>query len=241
MNGPARRAVKLSPVGADGDFVGKLALRRKISRDVYANRRMVAKIRRPIFGIEDNDLLVQLFANQIKRCGKIGITTNQCECSDICGVGVVEHFRGNVHVRSLFFEFHDMNQFSVIDSITREALFVKGGKPGFVFVVCAKDDVDATMCGKGLKVEVLTFDGGLVEGKRLDVRRKVFDGYNRVSLRKKGLGKGEKIEPLVVRSLSEKAKVEIARVNVYIRLHKRKVPDLANRDLVPLWLSLAAG
>ena len=105
MNGPARRAVKLSPVGADGDFVGKLALRRKISRDVYANRRMVAKIRRSIFGIEDNDLLVQLFANQIKRCGKIGITTNQCECSDICGVGVVEHFRGNVHVRSLFFEF----------------------------------------------------------------------------------------------------------------------------------------
>ena len=62
-----------------------------------------------------------------------------------------------------------------------------------------------------------------------------------MSLRKKGLGKGEKIEPLVVRSLSEKAKVEIARVNVYIRLHKRKVPDLANRDLVPLWLSLAAG
>ena len=42
-------------------------------------------------------------------------------------------------------------------------------------------------------------------------------------------------------SNSEKAKVEIARVNVYIRLHKRKVPDLANRDLVPLWLSLAAG
>ena len=77
-----------------------------------------------------------------------------------------------------------MNQFSVIDSITREASFVKGGKPGFVFVVCAKDDVDATMCGKGLKVEVLTFDGGLVVGKRLDVRRKVFDGYNRVSLRR---------------------------------------------------------
>ena len=29
--------------------------------------------------------------------------------------------------------------------------------------------------------------------------------------------------------------------NVYICLHKDKVPDLANRDPVPLWLNLAAG
>ena len=228
-------------VRTDWDDVRQLAAKGQIARNVDALGGVIAEIGRPVLGVEDEDLLVQILADEVKRGGEIGIATDQGECPHVCRVGVTEHFGRKGHVGFLFLELHDVNELPLVDGITGKTSVVKRGQPCPVLVVLAEEDLDAALGYKCLKIEVLMFNGRGIVRECLDVRREILDGRKDVSLWQESLCKGGEIKPFALRSFSQKTEVEIAGVNVHICLHKDKVPDLANRDPVPLWLNLAAG
>ena len=228
-------------VRADRNDVRQLAAKGQIARNVDAFGGVITEIGRPVLGIEDEDLFVQVLADEVKRGREIGIATDQGECPYVCRVGVTEHFSRKGHVGFLFLELHDVNEPPLVDGVTGKTSVVKRGQPCPVLVVLAEEDLDAALGYKCLKIEVLMFNGRGIVRECLDVRREILDGRKDVPLWQEGLCKGGDVKPFAFRSFTQKTEVKVPGVNVHICLHKDKVPDLANRDPVPLWLNLAAG
>ena len=109
---------------------------------------MISKVGRPFLWIEDEDLLVQVFTNEIKRGSEVGVAANQRERTHVSCIGIAEHFRRKVDIRTLFLELHHMNELAVIDGIARKTSVIQSGQPGLVFVVFSEEDLHTSFCGK---------------------------------------------------------------------------------------------
>ena len=76
---PSGRSVNCVAVRADGNDVRQLATKGKIAWNVNALGGVIAEIGRPVLGVEDEDLFVQVLADEVKRSREIGIATDQGE------------------------------------------------------------------------------------------------------------------------------------------------------------------
>ena len=106
---PCRRAVDRAPVRADGDYVGQLALRRKVSGGVLViGCRPFKMFGDSHVGIEHKHRFSKLVAKGINGSRLIGISCYQNKAVSIRAHCIDKGCDRKVYVRPFFFKFHDM-------------------------------------------------------------------------------------------------------------------------------------
>ena len=211
---PRRRAVDRAAVRPDWDYVGKLALRRKIAGDVCVVCRHSLKMFGDGFSwVEYKHGFPKFAAECENRSCLIGVSGYQRKAVGVGVHGVDKGCDCKIYVGSFFFKFHDMSH-PGMGFFTNFAFPIDMGKPGLLLAVKPFDDLHPAKCGECLDIYLLTLLGGYVLWVCADARREILNGEDVVFLLEHGGGKCAKVEPFTARRVFQQAVVKI--VSVYV-------------------------
>ena len=233
--GPRRRAVDRAAVRSYWNDVGKLALRRKVPRDVPAICGMEAKVCRTLTRIEHDGLPLEFVPYKVERCNKVGISRDDDKRIGYVCVGVAEKRCRKIDIRSLFFNLYHVNK-SIWGCRAFLAPGIYGWNPCFVLVVVAFNNIYSAMRVDGLKVDVLPFDRCWIVGICLGSGGEVLDRYEFMVRVEFGVGKHCmykpcEIEPLASREPAQQSMVEVAAVDVGYCLHLHSMKKRGSQTL----------
>ena len=150
---PRRRAVDRAVVRPDGNYLGQLALSRKVAGNVRVVCRCPLKMVGDGFaGIEYKYGFLELAAESVNRSRLIGIACYQSKAVSVRPHGIDKGGYRKVHVGTFLFEFHNMRHPGK-GFFAGLAFAVDMGKPCFLLAVEPFDDFHPTKCGECLEDE----------------------------------------------------------------------------------------
>ena len=198
----------------DWDYVGKLALRRKVARDV----RIVCSRSLKMFGdgfswVEYKYGFPEFAAERENRSCLIGVSGYQHEAFSVRMHGVDKGCDRKIYVGSFFFKFHDMSH-PGMGFFTNFAFPIDMWKPCLLLAVKPFDNLHPAKCGECLDIYLLTFLGGTVLWICADARREILNGEDIVFFLEHGGGERAKVEPFTAWRVLQQAVVKI--VSVYV-------------------------
>ena len=198
--------------------VGKLALRRKVPRDVPAICGMEAKVCRTLTRIEHDCLPLEFVAHKVERCDKVGIARHDDKCVGGVCVGIAEKCGGKIDIGPLLLDFYHMDK-SVCGRGAFLAAGIDGWNPCLVLVVVTFDDIYSAMSLEGLEVNVLPFNRCGVMRICLGSGSEIRDGNKfmvcvKVGMDEHGVDKRGEVEPFAAGETAQQSVVEIAPVDV---------------------------
>ena len=234
---PCRRAVDCAPVRADGDYLRKLALCRKVAGNVPAIGGVEAEVRRALAWIEHDCPSFEFVSHKVEWRDEVRIAGENDKCVSRVCVGVAEKRCREVDVCPLLLHLYHMHK-AVCGCWAMLASGIHGRNPCLVFVVVAFDDIHSTMRNDGLKIDVLTFNRRWVVWICLGSGDKVLDGYEfvvffKIGMGKHGLDKRDYVKPFTGGIPAQQSVVEIATVYICYRFHLRPIKKIGPQALRP--------
>ena len=203
---------------ADGDYLRKLALCRKVVGNVCVVRSMIADVGKSFMRIEHKYLFAKLVTNNVKRRNEVRIAAEEGNCINIAHEYVVEHVGGDVNIRPLLFQFDDTH-FAVGGFFALPALTADRRHPDFVPVVIALDDFKATDLRKRTEIDSLTLSRFGVVWICSDTCCIEFDRAKHMVASYQRPRERQWIKPFRALVVAEKTVVEIPRVDIDICFH----------------------
>ena len=220
---PRRWAVDRAPVRSDGDYVGQLALCRKVTGDAPAIGGMETEVSRALARIEHDCSPLEFVSHKIERSDEVRIAGDNGKCIGGICIGIVEKRCGEIDVRPLLFHLYHMHK-AVCGCGTMLASGIYGRNPGLVLVVVSFDDIYAAMRNDGLKIDVLAFNRSGVVRICLGSGYKVlyrceFVTCVKIGMDKHGVDERGDVKPLTVWPPAQQPVIEIAAVYICYRFH----------------------
>ena len=202
----------------DWDYVGKLALRRKVAGDVCIVRSVIADVGKSFMRIKNKYLFAKLVTNNVKRRNEVRITADEGNCINIAREYVVEHAGGDIDIRPLLFQLDDAH-FAVGGFFARPALTAYRRHPDFVSIVIALDDFKTTDLRNRTEIDSLPLSRFGVVWICSDACCIEFDSAKHMVASYQRSRERQWIKPFRALVVAEKPVVEISRVNIDICLH----------------------
>ena len=223
------------PVRPDGDYLRKLALRRKVSGDIPAICSVEAEVCRTLARIEHDNLSLEFVAHKVERRDEIRIAGNDDKCVGGVCVGIAEKRGGEIDVCSLLFDLYHMDK-AVCGCGTVLTSGIDGWNPCLVLVVVAFDYVYVAMRNNGLKIDVLAFNRCRIVRICLGSGYEVLDGCEFVVCVKfrtceHGMDKRGDVKPFAGCASAQQPMVEIAAIDVCYRFHLHSVKKIGPQTL----------
>ena len=238
---PRRWAADDVPVRADGDFLGKLALGRQVSRDVLVIRSDALKMFSATFvGIKHSDRLAILAANRLDGSDLIRIPSNKHEAIGAVVRRIDDSRDREIDIGPLLLHLVDLDQ-SIRNDITRRTLLVHWRNPHLGLGIKALHNLDTGKSCYRLNIGILTLCCRQINWMRLDRSRKIPDFNKFKATSHKRFGELPKVEPFP-RSSFQKPEILIISINIDNRfLHSPYMlrPRPCGQGLAPPRLNLA--
>ena len=233
--GPCCWAVDRATVRPDGDYVGQLAFRRKVTGDAPAIGGMETEVSRALAWIEHDCSSLEFVSYKIERSDEVRIAGDNSKCIGGICIGIVEKRCGEIDIRPLLFHLYHVDK-SVCGCRTVLASCVNGRNPRLVLVVVSFDDVYAAMRNDGLKIDVLAFNRSGVVRICLGSGYKVLYCCEFVTCVKLGMGKHgvderDDVKPLAVWPPAQQPVIEIATVYICYRFHLPSIKKIGSQTL----------
>ena len=194
--------------------VRQLAFRKDVTRDVLVVRRIVAKPRNAVMGVEYDNRLSEFLSHNVDWPDEVGVSTDKDENVGVVSERIEQHRRGEVDIRAFLFQLHNTNH-SVLGRVARLAGLLVDGKPCGVLAVETLDDFNLWECRKGLKVDFLPVKCGGIVRIGLDWRCEIFQRLDFVIVTEKVFHKENGINPFPGRAF-DSAVVEIISVEINV-------------------------
>ena len=211
---PRGRAVDRAAMRANRNYVGQLAFRRKVSRDVLVVGGYGAKFFTGAFvWIENEDGFPRSLLEIVKRCNEIGVARDKHDAVKVVFHVVNEHLGCDINIRTLFFCFpHGCDG----NLTARPTWFFRKRKASpETFIVTFNDLEFRTICFKGGKIYRLPHLRGWFGGVIVDAGGEIFYGQYFVIVwtRQKRVCESYNIQPFVMRK-AEQPIIQVESVNV---------------------------
>ena len=201
-------------VRPDWDYVGKLALRRKVAGNVrVVGSRSLKMVGHGFAWIEYKHRFPKFAAECENRSCLIGIACYQNKAVGIRAHGIDECYDSKVYVRTLLFKLYDMSH-PGMGFFTNFAFPIDMGKPGLLLAVKPFDDFHSAKGRECLEIYLLAFLGGYVMRICADTSREILYGEDFMFFLEHCVGKCAKVEPFTALRSSQQAIVEIVAVYV---------------------------
>ena len=232
---PCRWTVDRAPVRPNGNNLGKLALRRKVTGDAPAIGGMETEVSRALAWIEHDCSSLEFVSYKIERSDEVRIAgDNGKSIGGIC-IGIVEKRCGEIDVRPLLFHLYHVDK-SICGCRAVLASCVNGRNPRLVLVVVSFDDIYAAMRNDGLKIDVLAFNRSGVVRICLGSGYKVlycceFVAYVKIGMGKHGVDERGDVKPLAVWPPAQQPVIEIATVYICYRFHLPSIKKIGSQTL----------
>ena len=156
------------------DCVGELALRRKIAGNVAVIRSIVVKPRCAFPWIEYDDGFLEVLADNAHGRDEVCIPAHKNEYVRFDVESIKEHGGGDVHVRALLFELHDLYQAALCRGANLALRFMHGHQHG-ILAVEPLYNLDIRKSGQSLHIDFLAIKRGAVVRICLHGRSEVLD------------------------------------------------------------------
>ena len=224
---PRGRAVDRAPVRQRHDL-RQLAARRQVAGDGLAIGGVVLEVGCPFVWIKDDDLTAELITEMVKRRNEIRVAADYRERFGKIGVGILEKFCDKIHVGAFLFHLHHMH-ITIGSRIAVATFWFHGRNPRLVLVVVAFDNLHASICLNGLKINILSLNCSAIVWIGLHARGKILDADKIMLFRQETANERGKVEPLIAGTSAQETMLEIPPVNVCYRLHRMLLKMLRPR------------
>ena len=197
---PRRGSVDCAAMRSDWDYVGKLALRRKVARDVFVVCGYSAELFAGAFmRIEHDDGLSRSLLEIVKRRNEVGVSRDKYDTVKVIFDVVDEHLGGDVYVRAFFLGFPHCCYGNLLAGLA--GFLCERITGAETFIVALNDLQFWAICFKGGEVYGLPHLCGWLRRVIVDASCEVLDGHDFVFIRtwQKGVCESDNIQPLVLR------------------------------------------
>ena len=230
---PCRRAVDRAPMRADGDYLRKLALCRKVAGNVlvvggYGTEFFAGAFVR----IEYDNGFSCAFLEIVKRRNEIGVAGDEYDAVKILFHVVDEHLGSDVYVRAFFFGFPHCCDGNLPAGL---AGFLCKRIAGTESFIVALDDLQFRAIGfKGGEIYGLPHLRGWLRRVVVDAGREVLDGHDFMFVwtGQKGLCERDHIQPLVLREPKQPV-VQVESVDIHDSLFHHYLSERQGPDFRP--------